>query len=269
MSASPFESPELDGTDSCSARQSILRLLGRRLCWLLLAGLVVGLLLPAFQIGHGPSVPYRTACLGNLARLAGAIRQYEVIHGTLSPAFIVDGQGRPLHSWRALILPYIGEDELFEQIDFTKPWDAPENAGARKAVIPAFACPALGKLPTGHTTYMVVIAADSCFPGSQPVRTGEIFDDPAETLLVVEVCKAQAVHWMAPVDVDESMVLIVPPHTPTRRNRAPHGSGFNALFADGVARPVPVDVTRADCRALISIAGHDSCEWLEEWNRQH
>ncbi|HEV3023824.1 MAG TPA: DUF1559 domain-containing protein, partial [Pirellulales bacterium] len=44
------------------------------------------------------------------------------------PAFVADDEGKPMHSWRVLILPFIEQQPLYDQYDFSEPWNGPHNA---------------------------------------------------------------------------------------------------------------------------------------------
>ena len=44
------------------------------------------------------------------------------------PAYFADESGKPLHSWRVLILPFLDEGALYKQYDFSEPWDGPNNS---------------------------------------------------------------------------------------------------------------------------------------------
>jgi hypothetical protein len=59
--------------------------------------------------------------------IALAMLIYERDHGTLPPAYSVDEAGRPLHSWRVLLLPYLGHQTLQDKIRLDEPWDSPNN----------------------------------------------------------------------------------------------------------------------------------------------
>ncbi|MDO4630041.1 MAG: DUF1559 domain-containing protein [Planctomycetia bacterium] len=67
----------------------------------------------------------------NLYRLGIAMQLYRLEHdGKLPPAFSVDAEGKPLHSWRVLILPYVGDEkckELYAKIRLDEPWDSEYN----------------------------------------------------------------------------------------------------------------------------------------------
>ena len=81
------------------------------------------------------------ACMNNIRQIALAILNYEAEHLHLPPTCTFDEDGNPLHSWRTLILPYLGHRGLFEQIDLTKPWNHPDNASAASVIPFEFRCP--------------------------------------------------------------------------------------------------------------------------------
>ena len=39
-----------------------------------------------------------------------------------------DESGKPMHSWRVLILPFLDAEPLYKQYDFSEPWDGPKNS---------------------------------------------------------------------------------------------------------------------------------------------
>jgi len=77
-------------------------------------GLLIALLLPATR-SVGP-VARRAQCSNSLRQIALALITYEHVHNELPPAYTVDAKGRPLHSWRTLILPYLEYESLYKTI---------------------------------------------------------------------------------------------------------------------------------------------------------
>ena len=51
----------------------------------------------------------RTQCSNNLRAIMCALQQYHDIHKSFPPAALSDRNGKPMHSWRVLILPYLGD----------------------------------------------------------------------------------------------------------------------------------------------------------------
>jgi len=212
-------------------------------------GLLIALLLPAIRTA-GPAV-VRIQCVNNLKQIALALYNYESAYKALPPAYTVDGAGRPLHSWRTLILPYLEQKSLYDAIDLSKPWNDPANANAYAKTISAYHCPGLDR-PDDETTYLAVVGANSCFLPDQSRRLSEITDDTGKTLMVIEADREHAVHWMAPIDADASLVLGISPES-----KLNHPGGMNAAFVDDSVRFLKATTSATLRRALISIEGND------------
>ena len=66
-------------------------------------------------------------CTNNLKQIALAMHNYAADNNTFPPAATFDTDGKPLLSWRMLILPYLDEDSLYRQFHLDEPWDSPHN----------------------------------------------------------------------------------------------------------------------------------------------
>ena len=55
--------------------------------------------------------------------------------------YVADATGRPMHSWRVLILPFLEQQSLYEQYDFREPWDGPNNIQLLGNMPDVFSCP--------------------------------------------------------------------------------------------------------------------------------
>lgn len=169
-------------------------------------GLLILLLIPASR--SSPEASRRNSCLNNLKQISLALLTYEEEHGEFPPAYTVDVEGNRLHSWRTLLLPYLEQQQLFDTIDLTKPWDDPANLKAREAVVEVYVCPS-STVEDEMTTYLGVFGADCFFSGSEPRKLSDVTDGTAQTLAVIEVSAEQAVHWMSPHDVAKDVLLAV------------------------------------------------------------
>lgn len=220
-------------------------------CLVVLAiiAILIALLLPNVRTSRGSA--RRVQCKNNLKQIGLALHNYHDVYGALPPAYTVDAEGKPLHSWRTLILPFIEQKRLYDGIDLSKPWDDPVNAKAYATNIPVFQCPS-ATIPPGHTTYLAVAAEGGCFRPGESRAFSEITDGPSQTLMVIEVEPAHAVPWMAPVDADENLVLGFGP-----KSGLPHSGVVQALFGDGSVRFLSADTPAAERRALITVAGDD------------
>ena len=63
----------------------------------------------------------------HLKTLAAALDKYHEKHGVYPPAALCDTEGRPVLSWRVALLPYLGEEALFNEFKLDEPWDSLHN----------------------------------------------------------------------------------------------------------------------------------------------
>ncbi len=195
----------------------------------------------------------RIACSNNMKAIGLAFQKYHEANGHWPPAYTVDGQGEPLHSWRALILPFMDQQALFEQIDFSKPWDDPVNRAAANTVVPVYQCEATSIEPT-QTTYVAVVDPKGIMTGSEPTRKRDVEyfrggDGLSNTIMIVEADADNAVHWMSAEDIDME--------THIRRAPTAHNAGSYALFADGAVLFIPSSISPVLQEALITKQGDE------------
>lgn len=209
-------------------------------------GVVIALLLPARR-SAGPAAR-RTQCKNNLRQIGLALHNYADVYGSFPPAYTVDEEGRPLHSWRTLILPYVDQGPLYNSIDLSKPWDDPVNAAAANACPSAYRCPSADVPPT-HTLYLGVVSETSCLHPTEGRPLSDIPGDPADALMVIDVSPDSAVHWMAPQDTDGQFVM-----TFGKGPQLAHEGGAHALFADGSVRMLSSEMPPEERRKLLTAA---------------
>lgn len=211
-------------------------------------GILVGLLLPAVHAARESA--RRMSCSNNLKEIALALHNYESDYKMFPPAYTVDANGRPLHSWRTLILPYLGESNLYNSIDLTKPWDDPINQRANDVVIRAYSCPSTRGANRTLTCYQTISDPASVFPGSTQTRIGGITDGTSNTLMVVESAEVDAVPWMKPQDLPFANFL-----NPTSVTH--HTGGANVALCDGSIQFISKTINPANLRSMMTRAGGD------------
>lgn len=189
-------------------------------------GICAGLLLPAVQAAR--EAARRMSCSNNMKQIGLGLRNYEATYGTLPPAFTVDAQGRPMHSWRTLILPFVEEQSLHARIDFSKRWDDPANQAVAETAVAVYSCPSTRLEPT-MTTYVGIVDPRGIMSGSTPTQFGQIVDGIANTVMLLETDSGNAVHWMSPDDVDVQAYM----NAGSARDSGGHIGGAHVLMADG------------------------------------
>ncbi len=135
-------------------------------------------------------------CAGHMQRIALAMLLYERDHGTLPPAWSADGAGNPRHSWRVLLLPYLGYGELYERIRLDEPWDSPHNRQFHGEAVSFYRCPGNPAAKPGETTYSVVVGPDMPFEAGEGKRLGDFGPLSDDMILLVE--RTDPVGWMDP-----------------------------------------------------------------------
>jgi hypothetical protein len=128
-----------------------------------------------------------------------AVVNYEDVHGHFPPAFVNGPDGKPWHSWRVLILPYIEADDIYKAYKLDEPWDGPNNKKLAEKMPKIFAFHGT-KFPTTITNYLAVVGKDTMWPGAEARKRADIKDGASKTILIIEN-QGQKVHWMEPRDL--------------------------------------------------------------------
>jgi hypothetical protein len=188
-----------------------------------------------------------------------ALHNYHDFYRSLPPAFVADAQGRPMHSWRTLLLPWIEQQSLFNAYDFAEPWDGPNNIRLSKTPLDLFVCPTAPRTNAAGTHYVFVTGPGTAFPGDRCTTFSDMQDGRANTILLAE---ADAnISWAEPRDLNvESMSFAINDRSrPSISSRHPLGPAI--VPADGIgAWRVTSGVSPATLRALVTIAGGEKVE---------
>ena len=220
-------------------------------CLVVLAILAVlaALFLPSIRSSREPT--RRSQCKNNLKQIGLALHNYHDTYQAFPPAYTVDAQGKPLHSWRTLILPFAEQQALYDKIDLSKPWDDPANAEALKTCPNFYRCPSTNG-PSEQATYLAIAGPEGCLSTTHPRPISEITDGTSNTLMVVEVPMANAVPWMSPQDADETLL----PSFGEKTLRQ-HTGGLHGVLADGAVRFLSAKLPPATWKGLCTVAGHE------------
>ena len=215
---------------------------------LMCAGILIALLLPAVQASR--EAARRMSCSNNMKQIALALHNYADANGSFPPAYTEDSNGNRLHSWRTLILPYVEQQHIFDQIDLDKPWDDPANASLASISVPIFSCPS-APLGPGLTTYVAVQDPSGIFKGPIGTKFSEITDGTSNTLLFTETDAAQAVPWMSPNDIDMQAFMN------GGSDQHAHARGNNISLADGSVQFISESLPPETRQGLVTRNGQE------------
>jgi len=212
--------------------------------------MLIALLLPAVQAAR--EAARRMQCSNYEKTIVLALHNYHDSHHALPPLYTVDDEGKPLHSWRVLILPFIEQSGLYAQIRLDEPWDSEYNSQFHNQTPAIYRCPSCppdnfsGDFPMACT--YAAIKGGIFTPAKEAKSvTGTTFahisDGTSNTLAIVEV--KEPFCWMDPtadVTLEEFVQGI--------KAGSRHVGGFNGAFADGSVRfinssAVPPETFRA------------------------
>jgi type II secretory pathway pseudopilin PulG len=221
----------------------------------LVIGLSVSIIGPAVQTARAKSLKQKSA--ENLQLIAQAMQQYHAQHGSYPPAYTVDAKGKRMHSWRVLLLPFLGERALYQQYDMTQPWDGPTNSMLVSRMPAVYASPGDDTAKTTfETSYVVVVGKNTIFPGATSVTMDKVTDGLANTLLVVESTES-GISWMEPKDLDASKMNYGINSGTTNCIRSYHPYGAQAVFADTQTHFLTDDLPSEYVEALTTAANAD------------
>jgi hypothetical protein len=238
-----------------------IRLSGGRLGgrWLAVAALLAYAALFSTALFWAPCSPVvdasrRMKCHNSLKTLASAMLDYRKEHGTLPPHAVYSPGGTPLLSWRVLLLPYLGEGDLFDEFRLDEAWDGPHNARLLAGRPAVYAAPDWWPPGGRHGTfYQVFVGRGAAFEGRKGMRFPDDFPDgPSQTILIVET--GEAVPWTKPEDLPYDPELPLPKLGGLRLGRGV----FMAGTADGTVRSVGGNISEATLRAAITRNGGES-----------
>ena len=173
----------------------------------------------------------RLDCAQNMKQILVALHSYHDKYETFPPAYITDENGKPLHSWRVLILPHLGEEELYRQIRLDESWDSEHNSRLHKQMPPVFCCPSdPQKQARGETSYVWMIGEGHISNGTSCTKISQITDGTSNTAMIFETL--EPVCWMAPVDASIHS-LFDPSFSGVKSIGSNHNNITNIGFADG------------------------------------
>jgi len=125
-------------------------------------GILIAMLLPAVQSVR--SSPRWLHCQNNIRQCLLALHNYHSAHEVFPSAFETDSDGKPIHSWRVVMLPFIEQQALYDAYDFKEPWDGPNNSKLANQMPDVYRCPSI-PYSDNETTYKLVSDPEAFFDG--------------------------------------------------------------------------------------------------------
>lgn len=149
-------------------------------------------------------------CRNNLKQISLALYNYHAQHQCFPPTCVYDERGRPAHSWRVLLLPYldVSSDDpttvaKLQTYDFSEPWNGPHNSKLAHISLNIFACPARKNDGKPTTSYVAITGPNSPWQLANENGHSPQFE---LSVMVVELADSNT-HWMDPSDLSAAEAL--------------------------------------------------------------
>ena len=195
----------------------------------------------------------RAQSMNNMKQIALAMHNYHDAGKSFPPAFKADKEGKPLLSWRVLILPYLEEEDLYRQFKLDEPWDSEHNKKLLDKMPSVYRSPG-GKADAGKTNYLGVRGDKAFFTGKEGTKIREITDGTSRTIMTVEAAEEKAVPWTKPDDFEYDE------NDPLQGLVGLQSSGFLAGFADGSVRFISAMIDKETLKALFTRNGGEAID---------
>lgn len=207
--------------------------------------LAAGMLLPAVQ--QVRTAARRTTSANNLRQQILASLNFESAFRAFPAGYSTNVKGEKLLSWRVHILPFIEQNNLYQQFKLDEPWDSDNNKPLIEKMPDVFRSP-VSKAKPGMTVYRGiggkagVLGAPLKDRSPRGIGFGKITDGSSNTLLLVETSDELAVPWtqpdegLNPEDFDLSAIFGLYP------------SGTNVGMCDGSVHFISKDITERNFR---------------------
>ena len=158
-----------------------------------------------------------------------------------------------MHSWRVLILPFLGQQEIYRAYKFDEPWNGPNNRNLPGRIGNIYLRSGLESNQIQTTSFVAVVGPQTVWSGGKPRSQKDIVDGTHDTLMVVEVPDGQFL-WMEPRDLEfDSMSFRI--NDGSGRGLGSRLGGARVVSADGTVRTLPDNYDGNTLRAMLTANG--------------
>jgi len=145
-------------------------------------------------------------------------------------------------SWRVYLLPFLGEQTLYQQFHLDERWDSPHNKALINQMPAVFGTNAEGK-----TRIQMLVGNETLFKSGKAPDVDSLKDDPAQTIVLIETGDDKANIWTKPGG------LPFDPKNPTRCLGKPDDgqADYQTLMLDWSVSKIPVKISDDEFRSLV------------------
>lgn len=220
----------------------------------------------------------RIQAISKLLEIGKALQYWRETYGGFPPVVIRGPDGKPWHSWRVLILPYLGHIDLFNRYHFDEPWDGSNNRKLLKEIPDVYRFSSDKRFSATATQFLSIVGEGTAFnpegltnhdpahwligdykAGVHGMKLDDFSDGQQNTLLIGTASPLASVDWLKPVDVT---------FTPKMKEFGGN-QGFGALieykqeqrgaflWADGTVSTISASIQPKLFRSLFTVKGNE------------
>jgi hypothetical protein len=190
----------------------------------------------------------RNRHINNLKQIGLAMFNYADTHGGIFPgragfgtkeAKPVFGK-KPLLSWRVFLLPYLEQQNLYNEFHFDEPWDSEHNKKLINRIPSVYQSISEKLAKEGKTRVVAPVGKDMAFePSGEGLKIPQDFPDgTSNTIMLVEAAEDKAVIWTKPDDLE---IDVKDPKNGLFDGGA---TSFLALFVDASVHTIPKKIDK-------------------------
>ena len=194
----------------------------------------------------------------NIKQILLAFHNYLSLNGYFPPLANYGSDGLPKLSWRVALLPFLNENELFNEFRQDEPWDSPHNKALIGRMPAVFQTPGSPPAASGQTRIRGFAGKGALFEGTRGIKIEEITDGTSNTVIVVSA--GEAVPWTQPLELP----FVEGKPLPALDGSDPHG--YVLGMTDGSVRLLPNSESRM-LRSSITRAGGEVIMWPQIGNQ--
>ncbi|MCA9039777.1 MAG: DUF1559 domain-containing protein [Planctomycetaceae bacterium] len=167
--------------------------------------------------------------VNSLKQIAIAFHSYHDIASHFYPsANFSEKDKKPLLSWRVHMLPFMGEQKLYEEFHLDEPWDSEHNKQLIAKIPKIFQPDNAELIKEGKTRLVGPLGERAFFSGKdQKLRFRDFTDGVSNTVMIVEADDKHAVIWTKP---DDLAIDLEKAHAGLHKHSP---GGYQMLFVDG------------------------------------
>jgi len=225
-------------------------------------GLLLGILVPWVRASRDAA--HVRLCANNLRQIGIALHEFHETFGGFPEAFSSDETGRPLHSWRTQLLPFIDQMGWEEgslgaahgHLRRNEPWNSRNNSELRAWRIPIYQCPDDNAVSVHNdTSYVAVVGDETAWPGRTATKLSAFGERSSQIILLVEACDS-GIHWMEPRELMFGGLECTLNGRSKPGISSKHANGVNVLFVDASARFLPFNTPAKDIKTMLTVRGN-------------